>query len=552
MSLFAMQLTNAFSSRELSNSQNLLKNSIHKLSSGKRLVQSRDDTGMLSVQMKMNADSYRDASTMGQIGNAVSFLDMQDDMLSNAQNILTRMSELKGLSINDPMKSKQDIDAYNNEFHDLQKQLYQLSKQTFNGTSLFATTTEKMGGEEVLFKGVGNERNIITLTTDSSTISIQKLAFIDSLKLINPDPVAVENHTVKLSPTVDLEMIRVEPGTFIMGSPLTETGRRSNERQYNVTISKEFYLGKYEVTQEQWHDIMLGNENGISSNPSRWDWNPNRPVEDISWNDIQTFINRLNEQQSKNLPGGWKYDLPTEAEWEYAARSGTTTAYPWGNTIDSSRANYSGSGYRQTRDVGQYDANPWGFYDMHGNVYEWTDSGYGSYPTEATLDPLGNTVSGSKVMRGGSYLYNAAYNRSSYRDSRFAGYSHSNRGFRIALRKENSDTEGLGSMNRLTAINDKEDVLNLSDFQTSYFNQAIENISYLRSEASATNSRLEFTGDSIQNLKTLSSTAIGRILDIDYAMENSKLAKQKILSSSSAAMIAQANSMGDVLLTMLN
>ena len=308
MSLFAMQLANAFSSRELSNSQRLLKNSIHKLSSGKRLVKSRDDAGMLSVQMKMNADSYRNVSAMGKIGNAVSFLDMQDGMLNNAQNILTRMSELKGLSTNDPMKSEQDIDSYNNEFHDLQKQLHQLSKQTFNGTSLFATTVRKQGGNEVRFKGTDNERNITTLTTEASTISIQKLAFIDSLKVINHDPVAVENHTVKLSPTVDLEMIRVEPGTFIMGSPVTETGRRSNEGQYNVTISKEFYLGKYEVTQEQWHDVMLGNENGISSNPSWWDWNPNRPVEDISWNDIQTFISRPNDQQSENLPDGWKYD----------------------------------------------------------------------------------------------------------------------------------------------------------------------------------------------------------------------------------------------------
>ena len=127
MSLFAMQLANAFSSRELSNSQSLLKNCIHKLSSGKRLVKSRDDAGMLSVQMKMNADSYRNASAIGQIGNAVSFLDMQDGMSSNAQNILTRMSELKGLSTNDPMKSEQDIDSYNNEFHDRQEQLYQLS-----------------------------------------------------------------------------------------------------------------------------------------------------------------------------------------------------------------------------------------------------------------------------------------------------------------------------------------------------------------------------------------------------------------------------------------
>ena len=163
----------------------ILKNSIHKLSSGKRLVQSRDDAGMLSVQMKMNADSYRDASTMGQIGNAVSFLDMQDDMLSNAQNILTRMSELKGLYINDPMKSEQDTDSYNNEFHNLQKQLYQLSKQTFDGTSLFATTTEMYGGNAVKFRGNESEENTFNISTLNSVavISIAKLPFLDALNI---------------------------------------------------------------------------------------------------------------------------------------------------------------------------------------------------------------------------------------------------------------------------------------------------------------------------------------------------------------------------------
>ena len=125
-------------------------------------------------------------------------------------------------------------------------------------------------------------------------------------------------------------------------------------------------------------------------------------------------------------------------------------------------------------------------------------------------------------------------------------------GFRLALKKSDSNVSDFNDLLKITAANeDNKSTLNLRDFNTSYFERAIENISYLRADVSATKSRLEFTGDSIQNVKALSSTAIGRISDVDYALEYSNLAKQKIMTSSSATMIAQANSMGDVLLTML-
>ena len=181
MSIFAMQLANAFSARELSGRQSLLKNSIHKLSSGTRLVKAQDDSGMLSVKMKMDAAKYNNASSMNKLASAVSYTDMQDGILNNAQNILTRMSELKGLSINDPLKSEQDIDAYNNEFRDLQRQLFQLSKTTFNGTSLFATTTKKLGGEEVRFRGSDQHKNLTSIITGSSTINLQKLPLLAAL-----------------------------------------------------------------------------------------------------------------------------------------------------------------------------------------------------------------------------------------------------------------------------------------------------------------------------------------------------------------------------------
>ena len=144
------------------------------------------------------------------------------------------------------------------------------------------------------------------------------------------EPAQPTTHTVDLNSSVNLEMIWVEPGTFTMGSPVTEEGRRSDETEHNVTITEGFYLGKYEVTQAQYEAVMTGNSEGLSTTPSHFSNNPNRPVERVSWDDAQVFLARLNEQQAGNLPAGWSYVLPTEAQWEYACRAGTTTAYSWG------------------------------------------------------------------------------------------------------------------------------------------------------------------------------------------------------------------------------
>ena len=133
----------------------------------------------------------------------------------------------------------------------------------------------------------------------------------------------------------DLEMIWVEPGTFTMGS-YNEAGRETIEPEHNVTLTKGFYLGKYEVTQAQYEAVMTGSNVGdLNATPSNWDGHPNRPVEQVSWNDTQVFLSRLNVQQADKLPAGWAYVLPTEAQWEYACRAGTTTAYSWGDTINA-------------------------------------------------------------------------------------------------------------------------------------------------------------------------------------------------------------------------
>ena len=160
-------------------------------------------------------------------------------------------------------------------------------------------------------------------------------------------------------------------------------------------------------------------------------------MEKVSWDDAQVFLTRLNAQQVGNLPAGWSYALPTESQWEYACRAGTTTAYSWGEGIASTNANYSSSGYSQTRDVGLYAANPWGFFDMHGNVWEWVNDRYAhSYPTvNPVIDPIGPTSVSNRVRRGGSWNYDGTYLRSAKRGYGSPGDRYLSLGFRVSLQK---------------------------------------------------------------------------------------------------------------------
>ena len=235
----------------------------------------------------------------------------------------------------------------------------------------------------------------------------------------------------------NLEMIWVEPGTFTMGSPTSEAGRNADrEDEHTVTLTKGFYLGKYEVTQAQYQAVMTGNSNQLSATPSQYTGN-DRPVEKVSWDDAQIFLTRLNaaEQAAGRLPAGWSYVLPTESEWEYACRAGTTTAYSWGASIAASNANYDQSGISQTRDVGQYAANPWGFYDMHGNVWEWTADWYqAAYPSGTVTDPTGPASGSSRVTRGGSWHYPGTFLRSARRLDSAPGARYNVLGFRVGFK----------------------------------------------------------------------------------------------------------------------
>ena len=246
-------------------------------------------------------------------------------------------------------------------------------------------------------------------------------------------------HTADLNASVAMEMIWVHPGSFTMGQ--SDISNASPE--HNVTLTKGFYLGKYEVTQAQYEAVMTGNSDGLSATPSNWPNNADRPVEQVSWDDIQKFLTRLNAQEAGNIPAGWAYVLPTEAQWEYACRAGTTTAYSWGDAITSDDANYNwdgdwntGSDFKETRDVGQYSANSWGFFDMHGNVWEWTADWYAAYSSEAQTDPEGPATGSSRVLRGGSWSLTGSGLRSADRHLNYPSFRASNIGFRVGFQQQ--------------------------------------------------------------------------------------------------------------------
>lgn len=229
---------------------------------------------------------------------------------------------------------------------------------------------------------------------------------------------------------VPLEIKWIDPGTFMMGSPSSEEGRFSDEGpQTRVTISKGFWLGKYEVTQAQYGALM-------GTNPSRFSGSQ-LPVEQVSWNDAMEFCRKLTERERKagRLPEGMAYTLPTEAQWEYACRAGTTTRFNTGNAeSDLGRAGwYPSNSVGSTKQVGQKAPNAWGLYDMHGNVWEWCLDWKASYPGGSVTDPRGPASGWDRVHRGGGRSDGAQSCRSARRNDRHADYRFNDLGFRLSL-----------------------------------------------------------------------------------------------------------------------
>ena len=232
---------------------------------------------------------------------------------------------------------------------------------------------------------------------------------------------------------------------FLMGSPDDEEGRDIDidERLHEVILTNGFWLGETPVTQGLWEEVMGNNPSnfldgkflGFGGKTSA-----QRPVENVSWNDCQEFLKKINAQSSQS---GLCWALPTEAQWEYACRAGSQTAYFWGNALNGDKANCDGNypcgttrkgTYKQkTTPVRSYEANAWGLYDMHGNVCEWCQDWYGKYPSGTVTDPTGLSSGSLRVFRGGSWYYDARGCRSASRLGLDPGYRLDNLGVRVAL-----------------------------------------------------------------------------------------------------------------------
>ena len=219
---------------------------------------------------------------------------------------------------------------------------------------------------------------------------------------------------------VKIDMVSIKGGTFMMGSPSNESGRDNDEVQHQVTL-KSFIMGTHEVTQGLWKAVM-------GNNPSNFNGD-NLPVESVSWNNVQEFIKKLNQLTGK------KYRLPTEAEWEYACRGGSTTAYCFGDNSNSlgDYAWYDNNSGNRTHEVGTKKPNAWGLYDMHGNVLEWCNDWEADYPTTPQKDPTGPSSGSNRVNRGGSWNNNAQNCRSANRNNNNPDNRNNNLGFRLAL-----------------------------------------------------------------------------------------------------------------------
>ena len=256
------------------------------------------------------------------------------------------------------------------------------------------------------------------------TLSIVLASFI---VIKSPEP--VESNQDEKIKSFSMDFVYVPPGKFMMGSPENEPGRDDDEKRHEVTLTKGFYIQTTEFTQGQWKAVMGNNPSGFK------ECGDDCPVENVSWEEVDKFIQKLNELKNMN------FRIPTEAEWEYAARAGSTTAFANGEIKEiycgldpnlDKMGWYCGNSNNKTHPVANKQPNAWGIYDMHGNVYEWCTDWYGDY-TDDNIDPHGPYKGSGRVIRGGSFLSNARDCRSANRNRYSPSYRYDLIGFRLVF-----------------------------------------------------------------------------------------------------------------------
>ncbi len=263
-------------------------------------------------------------------------------------------------------------------------------------------------------KTIGNTYDV-EFVTEAHKFDV--VSFEASLWEPSPSREAGTRQTLKIG-NAEYGFVWIPAGEFDMGSPESEVGRRRNEVLHHVKLTKGFWMLETEVTQALYQEIM-------GENPSKFKGD-DLPVESVSWDDVSKFC----EELTTLLSGELKASLPTEAQWEYSCRAGTKTAYWYGDSADSSKMNHEED---KTNPVKSYDPNPWGLYDMYGNVLEWTSDYFGDYPTGTVVDSTGPKSAYSRVARGGSWGSGARFCRSAFRYGFDDAYRNDSLGFRFLL-----------------------------------------------------------------------------------------------------------------------
>ena len=240
---------------------------------------------------------------------------------------------------------------------------------------------------------------VVNIRVAAGIVAVSLAVALFATRLVAPGPA-----DFYIEPGTGMVLVAIRPGSFMMGSPESEPGRNDDEVLHRVMVSRLFYIGQHEVTQAEWMKVM-------GSNPSHFSDCERCPVEQVDFYQVNNFLSRLNAGTA-----AMRFRLPTEAEWEYACRAGTSTAYNTGARITTAQANIDsrfvidaegGAAYDKTLPVGKFPPNAWGLYDMHGNVWEWTNDRYGPYNPRLDTDPRGAEIGGTRVIRGGSWHFDA-------------------------------------------------------------------------------------------------------------------------------------------------
>ncbi|MDY6951963.1 MAG: formylglycine-generating enzyme family protein [Thermodesulfobacteriota bacterium] len=261
------------------------------------------------------------------------------------------------------------------------------------------------------------------------TIGLLLLLLCAGTACERPYKVVAPKQEASFTNSIGMTFVHIPPGTFVMGSPEKEKGRRDDEQEHFVTLTRGFYCQVTEVTQGQWLEVM-------GKNPSHFqDCGDDCPVEFVSWKDCKQFIRQLNRREGIST-----YRLPTEAEWEFACRAGSQTAFATGTILETgcglvpyldALGWYCGNSGKRPHPAARKGPNAFGLYDMHGNMWEWCEDWYGAYPLDHVTDPTGPPSGAARVLRGGGWHEDAEDCRSAIRVARSPESKAGTLGFRV-------------------------------------------------------------------------------------------------------------------------